>query len=83
MPKFRPTLFFFLTLAKILWTHATHAKIPTHATHAIFLTHTKILWAHATHVTHESTYPRYPHHPRYLADSLQYNMKQTMYFMTS
>ena len=47
--------------AKILWTHATHA---THVTHA------KILWTHATHTTHAPTHPRYPRHPRNLADSL-------------
>ena len=33
----------------VLWTHATHAKISTHANHAIFLTQAKILWIHATH----------------------------------
>ena len=33
----------------ILWTHATHAKISTHAIHVIFLTQAKILWTHATH----------------------------------
>ena len=43
-PKFRPT--------PILWTHATHAKISTNATHAVFLTHAKILQTHITHATH-------------------------------
>ena len=38
--------------AKMLWTHVTHAKIPTHDTQAYFLTRAKIIWAHATHVTH-------------------------------
>ena len=32
----------FLTHAKILWTHATHAKISTHATHKIFFCHNYI-----------------------------------------
>ena len=56
---------FFLTHAKILWTHATHA------THANFLTHTKILQAQATDAKvwpTPPTNPRYSRHPRYLAD---------------
>ena len=74
MPKFRPT--------PILWAHATHTKISTHATHAVFLTHAKILWTHATHAkvwpippthpcTHAPTQPMSPRNPRNLADSLQ------------
>ena len=40
-PKFRPT--------PILWTHHTHHKISTLATHVFFFTHAKILWTHVTH----------------------------------
>ena len=57
-------------------THGTHAKILwTHATHATLVTHAKILWTHATHTTYAKiwptplTHPRYPAHPRNLADS--------------
>ena len=54
MPKFqcKPPKPFFLTHAKILWTHATHSKISTHPTYAIFLTHAKIFWTRATNATH-------------------------------
>ena len=48
-PKFRAR--------PILWSHATHAKISAHATHAIFLTHAKILWTHATHAKISTTPP--------------------------
>ena len=48
------------TQAKILWTHATHAKISTYVTHAVFLTHTKIVQTHATDATHRKVYPRHP-----------------------
>ena len=67
----------FLTHAnhvKMLWTHATDAKISTYATH---VTHAKILWTtryplhprqNLSHATHEPTHPRYPCHPHDLAD---------------
>ena len=52
MPKFQPMLIF--------WTQATHAKISTHATHAIFLTHAKILQSHAIHATLAKVWPTPP-----------------------
>ena len=54
MPKFqsKPPTPFFLTHAKILWTHATHSKMSTQATYAIFLTHAKLFWTDASNATH-------------------------------
>ena len=61
-PKFRPT--------SIIWTHDTRPKVSTLVTHAFFLTHAKILWTHAPTLSID---PRYPRHPRYLADSFLCN----------
>ena len=48
MPKFQPTppTPFFLIHAKILWAHATYAKISTHATYQV-----NFFWTHATYAT--------------------------------
>ena len=65
MPKFGST--------PILWTHITHAKISTHATHTIFLTHATLakISTHATHAkilqthpTHAKVWPMPPMNPR-------------------
>ena len=53
----------FLTHAKILWNHGTHAKISTHAT-----TSPTSKFYRPTPPT-PPTHPRYPRHPRDLADS--------------
>ena len=79
MSKFRPTDFFFDPCQNFM--DPRQNSDPRHP-HHFFDPHQNFMDPRH-HVTHESTYPRYPRHPRYLADSLQYNMKQTMYFMTS
>ena len=55
------------THAQLSWTHAVHTKISTHATHA------KILWTHAKIWPTPLMHPRYPRHPRDLADLLQFH----------
>ena len=81
------TLYNFLPLANILWTHYTLAKILRHlrhackiSTHVLFLTHTEILWTHTTHTkiwfmqprTHATHAPTLPK-PSTLFSKLSFN----------
>ena len=77
MPFFWSMQFFFNHV-----THVTRTKISIQAT---YVTYTKTLWSHAINATHTKTWhmpPKlltrltnrdYPHHPRYLADSIKNN----------
>ena len=77
MPFFWSMQFFFNHV-----THVTRTKISIQAT---YVTYTKTLWSHAINATHAKTWhmpPKlltrltnrdYPHHPRYLADSIKNN----------